>query len=320
MAAAPLTSLTIDSDGEVYYTTAGGGISVFDGETWRQLLISDEIAPSNIIRQITQADDGTYWLAGNGGAGRFGLDGEPSVQLFTPGNSPMPSTNVNFILPTATGVWFGTETATFFDGVAWTTYGAEDGLTGTSVQAITADAENRIWLGTNSGLSIWTGSAFFNLTSSNGLPSEDITTLQTDGSAVWIGTRGGGLLRFQENQLQLFNRNNSNLPGDTIYALTLTADDALLIASDQGLARYTGSELSVYPDLAGQAIIALAAAPNGEIWVATTLNELLYFNGVEWSAAPTAQLPAPQITTLFFDSEGTLWVGAAQGGLARYLP
>jgi ligand-binding sensor domain-containing protein len=223
-------------------------------------------------------------------------------------------------LPTATGVWFGTETATFFDGVTWTTYNADDGLTGTSVQAITADAQSRIWLGTNSGLSIWTGEAFFNLTSSNGLPSEDITALQTDGNAVWIGTRGGGLLRFEENQLQLFNRNNSNLPGDIIYALALNGTGELLIASDQGLARYAGSDLIIYDDLAGEAIIALASAPSGEIWVATALNELLSFNGVEWTPAPTDQLPAQAITTLLFDTEGTLWIGTAQGGLARYLP
>lgn len=320
MAAAPLTSLTIDSDGEVYYTTAGGGISVFDGEAWRQLLISDEVAPGNTIRHITQESDGAYWLAGNGGASRFDPDSDTPAQNFNPGNSPLPSVNVNFILPTATGVWFGTESATFFDGVTWTTYGAEEGLTGTSVQAITADAENRIWLGTNSGLSIWTGSAFFNLTSSNGLPSEDITALQTDGDAVWIGTRGGGLLRFQDNQLQLFNQNNSNLPGDIIYALARTANGELLIASDQGLARYVGSELSVYPDMAGQAIIALATAPSGEIWVATAMNELLYFNGVEWTAAPTDKLPSPQISTLLYDEAGTLWIGTAQGGLARYTP
>ena len=320
MAAAPLTSLTIDSGGEVYYTTAGGGISAFDGTSWRQLAIADEAAPGNTIRHIVQAEDGAYWLAGNGGASRFLPDSDSPVQSYTPGNSPLPSVNVNVILPTASGVWFGTETATFYDGVVWTTYGADEGLTGTAVQAMTADAQNRIWLGTNSGLSIWTGSAFFNLTSSNGLPSEDITTLQSDGEAVWIGTRGGGLLRFQDNQLQLFNRNNSNLPGDTIYALARTADGQVLIASDQGLARYAEGELTGFSALSGQTISALAAAPNGEIWVATGENELLAYNGVEWIAAPTEKLPAPQITTLLFDEAGTLWIGTAQGGLARYSP
>jgi ligand-binding sensor domain-containing protein len=320
MATAPLTSLTIDSDGEVYYSTAGGGISVFDGTEWRQLLVTDEVTPGNTIHHVIQAPDSAYWLAGNGGASRFMPDSDTPIQSYTPATSPLPSVNVHVILPTTTGVWFGTDGVTFFDGVTWTTYGADEGLTGNIVQAMTADAQNRIWIGTNAGLSIWTGSTFFNLTSSNGLPSEDITALQQDGDAVWIGTRDGGLLRFQDNQLQLFNRSNSNLPGDAISALTRTPTGDLLIASDQGLARYADNQLTSYEGVAGQAITALATAPSGELWVATSTNQLLFFNGVEWIPAPTDKLPAPEITSLMFDAEGGLWIGVAQGGLARYTP
>ncbi|MCC6458361.1 MAG: hypothetical protein IT328_25640 [Caldilineaceae bacterium] len=320
MATAPLTSVMIDSDGSVYYTTAGGGISVFDGTNWRQLVIPDEATPGNTIRHLTQASDSALWLAGNGGATRYAPDSDTPIQNYTPANSPLPSINVNVIFPTATGVWFGTGGVTFFDGVTWTTYSADDGLTGTVVQAMAADAQSRIWIGTNAGLSIWTGATFFNLTSSNGLPSEDITALQRDGDAVWIGTRNGGLLRFQDNQLQLFNRSNSSLPGDTISALTQTANGELLIATDQGLARYAGNQLTIYQGLAGQAITALAAAPSGELWVATRTNELLSFNGLEWTPAPTDQLPDPEITSLLVDSDGLLWIGTAQGGLARYSP
>jgi ligand-binding sensor domain-containing protein len=320
MAASPLTSLMIDMDGTVYYTTAGGGISIFDGAEWRQLLILDEITPGNTIRQVIQAPDGAYWLAGNGGATRYLPGSDPPVQSYTPANSPLPSLNVNAILPTETGVWFGTGDVTYYDGVTWTTYGSEEGLTGNLVQAMAADAQKRIWIGTNAGLSIWTGTAFFNLTSSNGLPSEDITALQSDGDAVWIGTRGGGLLRFQDNQLQLFNRSNSSLPGDTISALARTPAGDVLIASDQGLARYDGNQLTVYPELAGQAITALAAAPHGAVWVATAGHELRYFNGIEWNSTPTDRLPAPEIATLMADADGALWIGSAQGGLARYVP
>ena len=320
MAAEPLTSLMIDTDGEVYYTTAGGGISAFDGTAWRQLLIPDEVTPGNTIHQIVQAPDDSLWLAGDGGATHFVPDSDTPVESYTPANSDLPAVNVRVILPTADGVWFGTDGAAFFDGTTWTTYGADEGLTGSVVQAITVDDQNRIWLGTNAGLSIWTGTTFFNLTGENGLPDEDIMALQSDGDAVWIGTRSGGLLRFQDNQLQLFNRSNSSLPGDSIAALALTASGELLVGSDQGLARYRENQLTLDPALAEQAIVALAPAPNGEIWVATATNELLYFNGVEWLAAPTDQLPAPEITSLMFDAEGALWIGAAQGGMVRYSP
>jgi ligand-binding sensor domain-containing protein len=320
MAVAPLTALMIDSDGEVYYTTAGGGISVFDGTSWRQLLIANEVAPGNTIHQVVQAPDDSFWVAGNGGATHFTPDTDLEVQSYTPANSPLPAINVRVILPTEAGVWFGTDGAAFFDGSEWTTYGPDDGLSGTVVQAITADAQNRIWLGTDAGLSIWTGTTFFNLDSSNGLPDEDITALQSDGDAVWIGTRSGGLLRFQDNQLQLFNRSNSSLPGDSITLLTLAPNGNLLIGSDQGLARYSNDELTPDEGLAEEAIVALAAAASGELWAATAASELLYFNGIAWEPLPTDKLPAPEITTLMIDADGSLWIGAAQGGLARYIP
>jgi ligand-binding sensor domain-containing protein len=94
----------------------------------------------------------------------------------------------------------------------------------------------------------------------------------------------------------------------------------LLNASDQGVARYSDGDLTVYDGTAGEVITALAASPSGEIWAATALAELLVFNGVTWTPAPTEQLPSRQINALIFDAEGALWIGTAQGGLARYTP
>ncbi len=135
-----------------------------------------------------------------------------------------------------------------------------------------------------------------------------------------FGTRGGGLLRFQDNQLQLFNRSNSNLPGDTIYELARTGDGQLLIGTDQGLARFVDNQLVPEPDFADQSVVALAAAPSGELWAATSTGELRKFNGIEWEVTTLPRLPSPAITELFFDADNALWVGTAQGGMARYTP
>jgi ligand-binding sensor domain-containing protein len=319
MAAAPLTSLTIDGEGDVYYTTAGGGLSIYAGETWRQLEIPNEVAPGNDIRSLAQTAAGDYWVAGNGGATRFVPDGG-TVNFYSPANSPLPSVDVRVVLPVDQDAWIGAGGAVFYDGATWTVYGEADGLAGPIVQAIAVDAQTRVWLGTPRGLSIWTGSTFFNLTGSNGLPNDDITALQADGDAVWIGTRGGGLLRFQDNQLQLFNRSNSNLPGDTIYELARSPDGQVLIGTDQGLARFVDNRLIPEPDFAGQIVVALTAAPSGELWAATSRGDLRTFNGVEWELTTLPRLPSPIITELFFDAENALWVGTAQGGMARYTP
>lgn len=321
MAATPLTSLIVDAEGALYYTTAGGGVSLLRGDTWQQLVIPNEVAPGNSVRQIAEDADGALWLAGNGGVARFTPDRNGSVTLFTPADSGLPSVDVRAVLPTSAGVWVGgSGGAARWQDDTWTTFTPEDGLAGTLVHALTSDAQNRVWLGTATGLSIWTGTAFFNLTSANGLPSEDITALLADGPAVWIGTRGGGLLRFENNQLQLFNRSNSALPGDSVTALGRAPNGALLIGTDQGLARFADNELTPDADLAGVNITAVATAPSGELWAATGEGALRFFNGDTWADAPTAQLPSPLVRTLLFTADGALWIGTDQGGLARYAP
>ena len=191
MATAPLTSLTVSADDEVYFTTAGGGLSFFDGATWQTFAVADEPIPGNTIRDLVQGDDGHVWVAALGGAARLSRDDAADTVVYTPANSPLPATDVRVAQPNGSGgLWLGAEGVSFYDGSTWTNYTTDDGLAGTAVRAIAIDNQSRVWIGSATGLSIWTGSTFFNLTTSNGLPSDDISALQADGDAIWIGTRG----------------------------------------------------------------------------------------------------------------------------------
>ena len=67
MALAPLTSLRLDEDGNVYYTTAGAGISMYDGERWQTFVIEDEPVAGNRIRDLARGLDDTVWIATGSG-------------------------------------------------------------------------------------------------------------------------------------------------------------------------------------------------------------------------------------------------------------
>ena len=122
-------------------------------------------------------------------------------------------------------------------------------------------------------MSIWNGESFFNLTRDTGLPSADIRVLLNDGNAMWIGSAGGGLYRFERNQLEVLNVDNMNLPSDVLTALALSGDGALLVGTDAGLAELRDGIAMPLPAL-GERAITQVLVQGGATWVGTAADGL----------------------------------------------
>ena len=142
-----------------------------------------------------------------------------------------------------------------------------------------------------------------------------------ESDAVWIGTAGGGLYRFEGGQLQLFNAGNVGLPSDNVTALALTGDGVLLVGTDKGLVMLADGAVTPVASLDSAAIVSLVAdQTQNEVWAATGAGEIFRFAQAEWRLLPTAgRLPAAAISALLVDGD-SLWIGGADGGLARYEP
>ena len=322
MAVAPLTSVRLDQAGDVFYTTAGAGVSTYDGEKWTLLFIEDEPVAGNRMRDLASIGDGSVWAATDSGVSQVRLaDGSPS-RFFTAAISPLLSQDVRVVQPvTEDSAWFGTAGgANLFQDSNWTSFTEADGLAGSDIHALAIDSQNRVWIGSRTGLSIWTGSAFFNLTTDNGLPSDDISSLLNAGDLVWIGT-DKGLLRFQDNQLQVFNTGNIDLPSNVITALALDSDGSLLIGTEEGLARFRDNRMIAIPDIPAAPITSIAIGEGDAVWVAANEGELYHFDGNEWiPVTDLVLLPSPSISALYVDENGDLWIGSAEGGLAVVTP
>ncbi|MCB9151287.1 MAG: hypothetical protein H6641_21215 [Caldilineaceae bacterium] len=231
------------------------------------------------VRSMAQAENGMIWLASNGGVqqidpsalatiGQNGTSTDVSaVQRFAQINSDLFSNDIRVLLPDGKGgIWFGADGAGYYDGATWSSYSTVDGLAGGIIQAMTIDKAQRVWFGAEQGLSIFNGDAFFSLTEAEGLPNNQITALLTDrsspGNIVWIGTGGGGLLRFDKNQIQVYNRSNANLPSNTITALAQDADGSLLVGTDSGVARFSNERATSIRPIGATQITAIAVGEN----------------------------------------------------------
>ena len=313
--------LTLDNLGRLYVATANDGVRLYDGKDWRAFTVADDQLASNQIRALTQDQLGYLWLATDVGLQQLNPTDFAQQRLFADSNNYNGLMDVVALLadPKA-GIWLGGRNAAYFGGDDWVTFTESDGLVDSRVRALVIDDQQRTWLGTQRGLSIWNGDSFFNLGTEDGLPGELINTLFADGETVWIGSNRG-LLRFTGNRLQIFTTTNSGLPGNEIRALVKGADGALLVGTNLGVARLAGENFSPIPETIGAEVNALAVTPDRAIWVGTQGNGLLYFDGLRWGAPPqTDYPPTGPITTLFVDQQGTLWIGGPEGGLLRYVP
>jgi hypothetical protein len=103
-----------------------------------------------------------------------------------------------------------------------------------------------------------------------GNPSAQITALLTDPahSAVWAGTAGGGLLRFdpEQRRWRRWTTLNSDLPDNAIHDLTLGPDGDLWLAANSGVIRFTKNHFTQVVD--GGPIYSLALARDGSPWAA----------------------------------------------------
>lgn len=320
MVAGPLTNLTVDRTGQVYYGSAGNGFAGYDGSRWRSYVKPGELLAGNRIKALAADEEGSLWVATEQGIQRFAQPGEAGTR-FDNSNSGIAPLGVRTLHPgVGGGMWVGSmQGASFYDGEGWTTFSTTDGLAGNTVQAIAADSSGRTWFGTDQGLSIWNGEIFFNIARERGLPSDDISALAASGDAMWIGTAGGGLYRFENSQLQLLNRDNVGLPSDVITALAQGDDGVLWIGTSQGLARLEGGTLSLAEPVGNAGVTALAVTP-AAVWVGTAGDGAWYFDGSNWLRLTAADgLPTDHITAMLADANA-LWIGGQDGGVVRFEP
>ena len=91
-------------------------------------------------------------------------------------------------------IWAGTWGGglSIYDGKAWKNYSTADGLPGNHVFMLKRDHKNRMWIGTNAGLSLWQEGRFVTLTRADGLFGDDVFSMDvaSDGS-IWVGSFGG---------------------------------------------------------------------------------------------------------------------------------
>jgi signal transduction histidine kinase/ligand-binding sensor domain-containing protein len=195
-------------------------------------------------------------------------------------------------------------------------------LPGSKIQALFADREESLWIGTNVGLARWADGKLQTLPVTDPLAHASVLTIMEDHEGdLWVGTEADGLHILRDQRFKtigiregLSTDATTTVVEDGARKLWVgTSGSGLNVVRRFGVAPGTASTYAVPDVLLSNVILSLAAAPNGDLWVGTP-DGLNRIRGSAVDSFTSADgLPDDFIRSLLVDADGSLWVGTRRG-------
>lgn len=149
----------------------------------------------------------------------------------------------------------------------------------------------------------------------NGLPQSQVFALLQDARGyIWMGTRGGGLARFNGINFKTFTTRNG-LPSNAVLSLVENDKKNLLIGTEEGLCEYDGLRFSniLLPLSSQPRVTTLYKDNKSRIWIGTNAGVFMLENGKISPLSFPSPYPHPWVNCIFQDSKGSFWVGTTKG-------
>ena len=234
----------------------------------------------------------------------------------------LPSAAVHDIVQTKDGyLWLATEGGLVrFDGVALKVFtrAAIPGLASNFTRCLFEDRSGALWIGTTGGgVSRYRDGEFTSWTTRSGLSHDFVRSIAQDGRGrIWLATMNG-LDRLEGDALAHYTTRDG-LPNNQIWTVFVDSRERLWVAGEGYLARLEGERFVAVQDMPANHIQSMCEDGGGGIWAAT-LAGLMRWKGDRLAAEG---LPGDAARARAFvvraDPAGSLWVGRAQEGLARF--
>jgi ligand-binding sensor domain-containing protein/signal transduction histidine kinase len=274
-----IAALYLDSRARLWISSRGGGVARFENGRFTSLTKKDGLIDDNVLA-VYEDSQKRIWFATNEGCTVL----EPGGKLW------------NLSTP--------------------------EGLPKGAVNDVKEGPDGSMWIATEGGLVHWRqGSA--TVYDSQTLPSltvNDIRTLAFDSSgALWVGTWGGGLLRYARGQWENIP---SDRPKQMIADTVEDRDKNLWVAlGDGGLGRVEDGRLVAYgkgDGLPNENGLVVFEDREGNLLLGLGPGGLVVLRDAPFVTYDARDgLPDPSIRTIYQDIEGDLWIGLQADGLGR---
>jgi len=256
-------AIGIDSQGYKWFGTNAGGASRYKDGKWKTFFPMHGLA-DYWIYSFANSKNGDLWIGTWAGVNVVDMK---TLKMKTYVKELINEWVYGIDVDRQDRIWFGTEGGvSMFDGKAWKSWSHKDGLG--AVNAAKLQASPNTGLGTRSrhdlGLRAADGAPTYN-------PNYVFSLIVAQDQAVWAGTWGGGVSRFDGRKWTNFTVKDG-LAGDIVYAIAQDAKGVFWFGTNAGITRYDGktwTSLDTRTGLLDNNVYAIAVAPNGDIWAGT---------------------------------------------------
>ncbi|HMG88580.1 MAG TPA: two-component regulator propeller domain-containing protein [Chryseolinea sp.] len=310
----------VDRLGNLWFGTAGGGVSRFDGTNFTTFTTLHGLA-HNTVRSIVEDKTGNIWFGTNGG-GLSRYDGTSFV-TFTAEDGLTHNMVRALTVDSRGNLWIGTEGggASRYDGRSFTTFSIDQGLPHSAVWSIVEDKRGNLWFGTGAGLSRFDGNSFTTFTEKDGLADEIVRCVVEDKRGqLWIGTNGG--VSVYDGKRFTTISTTQGLVHNLVRSIVEDKGGNLWFGTDGGLSRYDGKtfiNLTTRQGLRHNAIRTITEDKKGNLWFGTEGGGVSRYDGTNITTYTTAQgLAFDIIRCIVEDGQGNMWFATQGGGINRY--
>jgi ligand-binding sensor domain-containing protein len=153
-----------------------------------------------------------------------------------------------------------------------------------------------------------------------------ILSFAEEGDYLWIGTKGGGLVKLNKatGEFIVYDKWNSGLHSNDVISIVIDGKGNKWIGTSEGIARFDGVDWTIFralnSDLISKRINTMAIDNQENIWIGTSDAGLIRFDGTNWIVYNTSNsgLPDNTVWAITIDNQGNKWIGTLGGGLAKF--
>lgn len=318
-----IEQIITDSKNRVWVATTTG-ISVFQNGEIINITIPDGL-PDNSINTVKEMKDGKVWAGTETEGIVIFEDLKPTINLTK--KDGLTDNSVSYIEqnPADNSIWIGfkTEGVDRFINNNFENLNNESGLVSNDINSINFDTKNRVYIGTEFGLSVLVPRLVDVIDESTpGFLYTETNSVDQDSSGkIFVGTLGGGLMIYEDGVWKN-HRYSTTRSNESVSSIKIANDSTYYITTSEfGIVKYVNDEIvgtkNAQSGLTSNYIVCLETYKNGDLLVGTFDGLNIISNDWEISDTLTTDdgIPGNECFNTAVDKEGDIWVSTVNNGI-----